>query len=314
MNQRRANANFIARAADVACSVSIRGVSARMSDRPSLLSKRYRRTPLPSLTRRGWGRFLGAERTPLGPPLVRGDECRETLVKRDEGGETFLGTALPRRLNSCRKQPMRWMVTAMTVLVLTSSGWAIQDQSPPKTDKKDRELSKKLLNKTGQPSDESVMEVVIRLMADAAARLEIRFDTGEDTLGLQDDILARLDEAIELAASQRRRSRNSQEGAAGDRRRQLTKHSAQRQKDQTGKGEGKGQTDGKAPSDNTIGEVTNSQPGGDMLDTRRGWGHLPQRERDEIIQGVGERYLQRYRAWIEKYYRALRDRDEGGRP
>ena len=43
---------------------------------------------------------------------------------------------------------------------------------------------------------------------------------------------------------------------------------------------------------------------------RSGWGHLPQRDRDEIIQGVGERSLDKFRRWIERYYKALSDADE----
>jgi hypothetical protein len=40
---------------------------------------------------------------------------------------------------------------------------------------------------------------------------------------------------------------------------------------------------------------------------RRSWGHLPQRDREEVIQGIGEACLERYRVWIERYYRALQE-------
>ncbi len=229
-------------------------------------------------------------------------------------GSTRTSLRLTRKSHARRGQSMRSIATVIALVLLTSPGWAQQPPTPPKADKNDRKLSDKLLNKSGERSDESVMEVVIRLMNDAAARLEIRFDTGEGTLELQDSILKRLDEAIELAASQRNPSRNNQKGSTGDRRQQPKRQNAQTKQARTEQGEGEGQSDDNAQSDHAKGAVTNPKPGGDMLDTRRGWGHLPQRERDEIIQGVGERYLQRYRTWIEKYYRALRDRDDGSRP
>jgi hypothetical protein len=61
-----------------------------------------------------------------------------------------------------------------------------------------------------------------------------------------------------------------------------------------------------------VGEpgVDQRRPGGDLQDLRRAWGHLPMREREEIIQGVGERYLERYRDWIERYYRTLQETDD----
>ena len=34
------------------------------------------------------------------------------------------------------------------------------------------------------------------------------------------------------------------------------------------------------------------------------------REREEVIQGVSERYLERYRVWIERYYQALQESHE----
>ena len=48
-------------------------------------------------------------------------------------------------------------------------------------------------------------------------------------------------------------------------------------------------------------------PGGDLDARRRAWGHLPMRERDEILQGLSDQYLQRYRVWIERYYKALQE-------
>jgi hypothetical protein len=48
-------------------------------------------------------------------------------------------------------------------------------------------------------------------------------------------------------------------------------------------------------------------PDGELIDVRRAWGHLPMREREEIIQGVNEEFLEEYREWVERYYRALQE-------
>jgi hypothetical protein len=50
--------------------------------------------------------------------------------------------------------------------------------------------------------------------------------------------------------------------------------------------------------------------GGELREFRRAWGHLPMREREEIIQGIAESFLERYREWIERYYRALQETEE----
>ena len=42
----------------------------------------------------------------------------------------------------------------------------------------------------------------------------------------------------------------------------------------------------------------------------RGWGFLPERDRDEIIQGFEETFMSKYREQIERYYRLLA-REEG---
>ncbi len=52
----------------------------------------------PSLTRRGWGRFLGDRRTPLNPPLARGEEkSNPPLVRGEESEAKLIQMALARK-------------------------------------------------------------------------------------------------------------------------------------------------------------------------------------------------------------------------
>ena len=46
----------------------------------------------------------------------------------------------------------------------------------------------------------------------------------------------------------------------------------------------------------------------DRAEVRRGWGFLPQRDREAIVQGSNEEFHAKYREYIERYYRAIAER------
>ena len=93
-------------------------------------------------------------------------------------------------------------------------------QTPPRTDPKpkDKDLAKRLMRKAVAFDEEDVMEAVIRLMKQAVRKLEIEFDAGDDTQAVQRHITSRLDEAIKIAAAQRRPTRSRGKSAIGDKR------------------------------------------------------------------------------------------------
>ena len=153
------------------------------------------------------------------------------------------------------------------------------------------------------------MEDMIRLMGRAAHNLEITFDAGNATQTLQKSIMDRLDEAIRVAAARRRPTRSQSRQTQGDKRRS----------------QGSGRKRNTAsPSDRNARQGTGASiPGkdgaamgdsrstlGDLHEGRRSWGQLPQRDRDEIIQGISDGFLERYRLWIERYYRALQETED----
>lgn len=190
--------------------------------------------------------------------------------------------------------------------------------APPKTEKpptpsvkkkQQSDLANRLLRKATSNSQEGLMEGVLRLMNEASRRMGVDFDAGERTIEIQEEIAAKLDEAIERAAKQSRPRRRSSSRSNSDKRRMPTASKGESGKK---KGSATGHA-GSEPAKSAAGEgmAEKVEPAtGEFAELRRGWGHLPTRERDELIQGIQERYLERYRDWIERYYRALQELDE----
>jgi hypothetical protein len=146
------------------------------------------------------------------------------------------------------------------------------------------------------------------MMDEAAHRMEIDFDSGSRTQELQKQISDKLDEAIKIAAAQRRPQKPNNSSASSDRRRapnnakpatkQGTTSTSATKAKESATDESNAPGGAQGPTDSARGEIR---------DLRRGWGQLPERQRDEVIQGSGEGYLERYRQWIEQYYRALQE-------
>ncbi len=200
-------------------------------------------------------------------------------------------------------------LTAAILLVIATAA-AAQDATPrDQPTEKDKQLGERLIRNVSTDSVEDPMEDMIRLMDRAAHNLEITFDAGDSTQAAQQRIMERLDEAIRAAAAQRRPTRSRRQRTGGDKRRMPKdggKNSGTSTSDREGMQDQAASTSGKdGPS-----TVDSQSLAGDLHERRRSWGHLPERERDEIIQGISDRFLERYRLWIEQYYRALQETEE----
>ena len=173
-------------------------------------------------------------------------------------------------------------------------------------DQKVRALAERLIRNTVNAVDEDVMDALIRLMDRSARNLELSFDAGIETQSVQIRIVERLDEAIKAAAAQRRPSRSRPQNADGDKRQSQPKQRGDREPGSSGR-TGQGERSGSQleTESTTLGGQTGATR--DLEKQRRTWGHLPMRERDEIIQGLSDTFLERYRIWIERYYRALQE-------
>jgi hypothetical protein len=175
---------------------------------------------------------------------------------------------------------------------------------PPVDDK----LGEKLLKKSEGAENEDIMQQILKLMQNVAREIQLDFDTGNETQAMQRRIVAQLDEAIQIAAAQRRAGRTS--SVAGTDKRRMSKPKPQKRPEKTGDQAQTGESSesGTVAPPGTAAEGVAA--GGELKEVRRTWGHLPMRAREEITQGVGERFLERYREWVERYYRALQENDE----
>jgi len=183
----------------------------------------------------------------------------------------------------------------------------------PKGDKKSREnkstkkLGEKLIRNVTTQADNDIMSSIMQLMIESARQLEIDFNPGPQTQEIQKQVLAKLDEAIADAKSRRRKKSPNQQPSSSDRR---TQPPSGKNKDKPKQAGSEQPQDGQASATNTPpggGVIEGGTTDGLLEESRRSWGHLPQRQRDEVIQGAGEKYLQRYREWIQRYYRALQE-------
>jgi hypothetical protein len=147
---------------------------------------------------------------------------------------------------------------------------------------------------------------IMSLMSEAADQLKRDFDPGQETRQIQEEIIGKLDEAI--AVAQRRRSRVSgQQQQVSDKRRGERRPDEQKP--------GQQPADGDKPPDSEASTTGQDQGGkstatGRLREFRRGWGNLPQRDRDEVLQGIDEDVLEKYRPLIEDYFRALSEDEE----
>lgn len=181
------------------------------------------------------------------------------------------------------------------------------EQKPLVKQKNDDDLSRKLLRKAQSGGDEDVMDQIMRLMGEAATNMDVKLDPGPATQQLQKDILAKLDEAIKDAASRRRPAGRPDSKPHQDKRRRGGERDRQRSKPSDDVAQKAGESGDEQGERQGLTAKPVELPDGELVDVRRAWGHLPMREREEIIQGVGEEFLEKYREWVERYYKALQE-------
>lgn len=152
-------------------------------------------------------------------------------------------------------------------------------------------------------------------------RLGRGYDSGIETQRMQESILRKLDQVIE-AAKQQQQSSSSSSGGSGS---SGSPSSASNQDNQAESVEGQNQdgssanaqaSRGSTPSAGGAGRdsvdninVENGE-GPSMEELRDQWGSLPPRLRDELSEGLNERFSPVYRTLTERYYRRLAEEQE----
>jgi len=179
-------------------------------------------------------------------------------------------------------------------------------QVPPdaKTEIQDQDLTRRLKDAALEKQAESTLARALRLMNLSRDQLGNQFDPGPTTQEVQKQIINALDEAMKHARAGLSGRPTSAPSTPGDRR-QKGKRAQNQQKT----------ADAEQPKPKAAGDPQNAKAGkgsahtgtigGDLRETGRQWGNLPPRDREEVVQGLTEEILLKYRRLIEKYYRAL---------
>jgi hypothetical protein len=181
-----------------------------------------------------------------------------------------------------------------------------EEEQPAKTQTKPDELAAKLIRNTvNQSTSEDPMIAIVREMSEVAERLQVDFDPGEQTQAQQQQVSAKLDEAIKAAAARRRAQSQSDPKQSADKRTMSATKKQEARKTERKQAEG----EAKSPAEKIAEHETAAkhEAKSDAPNTRRTWGNLPQRDREEFLQGAEEQSLERFRPWIDQYFRALQE-------
>lgn len=158
-----------------------------------------------------------------------------------------------------------------------------------------------------QPSAAEAVGRTLTLMEQSRQQLAVKLNPGPETQAVQQQIVTALDELIAAAmAAAQGTTGASGQPQPGDRRE--SQRPGQPDKTADGTPTPAGDVQGRPGSVQSDGTGLTT-PSGEFRESRRGWGHLPPRERDEIIQGVREAVLEKYREQINEYYRALAEEE-----
>lgn len=146
-------------------------------------------------------------------------------------------------------------------------------------------------------------------MADAAERLRVRQDAGIATQRIQESVLTRLDAVIAAAANNQQNQPNQGAGSQSSQQQQKQEHGDQQNQQNRSKQQGQQQQQAAGGDANkgefSPGNADGSAAGGNIEETRIEWGQLPQRLRDELDQGLGEKFSPIYKSLTEAFYKRL---------
>lgn len=136
-----------------------------------------------------------------------------------------------------------------------------------------------------------------------------RAKSGSDTQKLQNQIVEDLDTMIQLARQQAQRMQSNQQSQ------QETKRSNARQPGQPQPSQGGAPQD--APSEDSterLGQADGRRPDMTEMNTllKQLWGHLPEREREQVLNAQIEQFLPQYELLIEAYFKRLVEEQPGG--
>jgi len=194
-----------------------------------------------------------------------------------------------------------------------SSGGTASSQAPTstrpasRTSDRDEALIRKLLDDATGRRQGPAMERVLDGMHASRIKLSGHFDPGVQTQRIQRQVLSDLDEAIAEALKTQRFQSGAGTTLPADKTPRPATASAPKREASDDCAAAQDSASPKSDDTPTRGRPATgpSAPLGEMRELRRGWGWLPLRDREEVLQGFEQDFLLKYREWIERYYRAL---------
>lgn len=173
---------------------------------------------------------------------------------------------------------------------------------------------------SGRPTD--VFEQAVRQMGEVSHRLASERDAGIETQRMQRQILDKLDQVIDAARQQQQEQADGSSGGGGggeqspqemDRGGDDPAQSSRAEGETPGEAAGAEQAGGDQPhsgeaSPGSAREAAAREQA--LRELRQEWGNLPPRLRDEISEGMNERFSPVYRSLTESYYQRLAEEEE----
>lgn len=202
------------------------------------------------------------------------------------------------------------------------------DDSPPQSQPGDKkpldDLDKQLIEELGRGAGEDVgtrgdTDPLTRIgeRMSEVTRLINQADVGEPTREIQEEIVSDIEALIREA----RRRQGGSPSPNNDQQQQTADRSKvkqpQQQQQQPAQGSGSGEPNNQPAKDSTDRVEQGNVREADMQDMnelmRQVWGHLPQREREQMLQSTVDVFLPKYSTMIEEYFRRLAEMPEGSR-
>lgn len=176
---------------------------------------------------------------------------------------------------------------------------------PPVQSSSPVELEPDVLRQLTDQSLPDVFGQAVGQMEQAADRLDAKLDAGLETQRLQQSVLAKLDQVIAAAQKQGLGSgssgSSSPSGKAGQQEFGSAKNTGS-QRHTTSSGL---QAAGGGGSRGGVDDAAGQRESPAMQDHRSQWGNLPERLRQELLEGFNERFSSVYRELTGQYYRRL---------
>lgn len=168
----------------------------------------------------------------------------------------------------------------------------------PTDQKPGADTTRKELDRQLSPQEQAdEFASIVRLMGDAADRVEKDRDPGLDTQRVQEDVLTRLDRIIKAARQNQQQQQQQSQSQQDQDQQQNQNQRTQSQQQQQAQQAADQANQGPARQDGALSTPSAAAPAA--------WGDLPAHVRDALLQGFSDKFSSMYKSATESYYRKL---------